>query len=260
MKNNVGALEQLLSLGMGSALVAFGLSQRQGRKGGILPILVGGGLLLHGLSNHSRLYDAIGIDETYGSPIRHPLNRVVHFRKSININRSPSELYSFWRDLQHLPRFMPSIVAVEVLDDKRSRWHARGPFNKAFHWEAEILEERKDEIITWRTIERESNLEHTGTVSFRRAPGNRGTIVTLECRWSPPGGVFGALTAKLLPQDPARQVSEDLRRFRQLMETGEISRNQETSSENVTSGIAQCVRGVTDGLGITDPVSNEHHP
>lgn len=258
MKHNVGAIEQVLSIGIGSGLVAYGLSQRH--KRGILPILMGGGFLLHGLSSYSALYDAIGLDETDGSPIRHPLNRVVHFRKSINITRSPSELYSFWRDLQNLPRFMPSIVAVEVLDDNRSRWHACGPLNKEFHWEAEILEERKDEIITWRTIERESNLEHTGTVSFRRAPGNRGTIVTLECRWAPPGGIFGALTAKLLPQDPARQVSEDLRRFRQLMETGEISRNQETSSDNATSGIAQCIRGVTDELGISDPVSTEHHP
>jgi uncharacterized membrane protein len=255
MKTNVGALEQVLSIGIGTGLVVYGLSQRD--KRGMIPVLVGGGILLHGLSSYSPLYDAIGLDETSGSPVRHPLNRVVHFRESINVNRSPSDLYSFWRDLQNLPRFMSSIIAVEVLDDTCSRWHARGPFNKEFHWEAEIVEERNDEIIGWRTIERESNLEHTGTVSFQRAPGNRGTIVTLDCRWSPPGGVFGALTAKLLPQDPARQVTEDLRRFRQLMETGEISRNHKPSSDQPTSGIAQTVRGLTDELGITDPVSTE---
>lgn len=258
MKNNVGALEQLLSIGLGSGLVAFGLSQRQGRKGKILPILVGGGLLFHGLSNHSRLYDAIGIDEDYGSPVRHPLNRVVHFRKSISINRSPSEIYAYWRNFKNLPRFMQSIMAVEVHDDTRSRWHARGPLNKEFYWEAEILEDRTNEMMKWRTIETESNLEHEGTWSLRPAPGNRGTILTLDCRWSPPLGIFGAAAAKLLPQDPARQVSEDLRRFRQLMEAGEITRNHKTTSDSETSGRGPHIREVTDELGITDPVITEH--
>lgn len=240
MKNNVGAIEQVLSIGIGSGLIAFGLTQRG--KGGMLPILAGGSLLLHGLSSHSHLYEAIGVDESYGTPIRHPLNRIVHFRKSICINRSAADIYAFWRDLKNLPRFMHNIVAVEELDDTRSRWHAHGPFNKEVYWEAEILEERQNEMITWRTIETESNLEHEGVLSLRRAVGNRGTILSLDCRWSPPGGVIGAALAKLLPQDPARQVSEDLRRFRQLMETGEISRNQEASSEPIAQVHTQSTR------------------
>lgn len=258
MKNNIGALEQVLSVGIGSSLIAFGLTQKG--KGGILPILAGGGLLIHGLSNHSRLYEALGVDETYGSPIRHPLNRIVHFRKSICINRSAADIYAFWRDLNNLPRFMHNIVAVEELDDTRSRWHAQGPFKKEFYWEAEILEERQDEMITWRTKETESNLEHQGVLSLRPAAGNRGTILSLDCRWSPPGGIFGAAMAKLLPDDPARQVSEDLRRFRQLMETGEISRNQEASSATGRSGLADKLRDVSDELGITDPVATADRP
>ena len=256
MKNNIGAIEQFLSIGIGSGLVAFGLTQRG--KGGILPIIAGGGLLLHGLSNHSRLYAAIGIDESHGSPIRHPLDRTVHFRESICINRSPADIYAFWRDFKNLPRFMQSIMAVEELDEKRSRWHARGPLKKKFHWEAELHEERENEMIKWRTIETESNLEHEGTFSLRPAPGNRGTILSLDCRWSPPGGVFGAATAKLLPQDPARQVSEDLRRFRQLMEAGEISRNQEQSSDRDDNRLTTHIRDISDELGITDPVTTRH--
>ncbi|WNM62613.1 SRPBCC family protein [Candidatus Nitrospira neomarina] len=258
MKNNIGAIEQVLSVGMGTGLIGFGLTQRG--KGRILPILVGGSLLMHGFSNHSRLYEALGIDESYGTPIRHPLNRIVHFRKSICINRPAADIYAFWRDLNNLPRFMHNIVAVEILDDTRSVWHARGPFNKEVYWEAEILEERQNEMLTWRTIESESNLEHEGVLSLRRAAGNRGTILSLDCRWSPPGGVFGAAMAKLLPDDPARQVSEDLRRFRQLMETGEITRNQEACQGTDRSGLLNNLRDVSDELGITDPVATTHRP
>lgn len=255
---NIGPLEQILSLGIGSGLIVHGLTQKT--RHGILPLLFGSGLVIHGLTSHSRLYEAIGIDESQRSHIRHPLNRTVHFRESITINRSPEDLYSFWRDFKNLPRFMQSIVAVKELDDRHSRWQARGPFNKEFHWEAEILEERKNEIIKWRTIEINSNLEHEGVFSLRRAPGNRGTILSLDCRWTPPGGVFGAATAKLLPEDPGRQVSEDLRRFRQLMEAGEISRNQEASADLDHSGLVQKVREVSDELGITDPVATEQRP
>lgn len=258
MKNNIGEIEQVLSVAIGSSLIAFGFRQRG--TGGILPILAGGTLLIHGLSNHSRLYEALGVDESYGTPLRHPLNRIVHFRKSICINRSAADIYAFWRDLTNLPRFMHNIVAVKVLDDTRSRWQACGPFNKEVYWEAEILEDRQNEMLTWRTKETESNLEHEGVLSLRRAAGNRGTILSLDCRWSPPGGILGAAMAKLLPEDPARQVSEDLRRFRQLMETGEISRNQEASQGIVRSAGANNLRNASDELGITDPVATAHRP
>ncbi|HSF10223.1 MAG TPA: SRPBCC family protein [Nitrospirales bacterium] len=255
---NIGALEQILSLGIGCGLIVHGLGQQPRR--GILPLLFGSGLVIHGLTSHSRLYEAIGIDELHGSHIRHPLNRTVHLRESITINRSQEDLYSFWRDFKNLPRFMQNIVAVQELDERHSRWQARGPFNKNFHWEAEILEERQNELIKWRTIEIHSNLEHEGVLSLRRAAGNRGTILSLDCRWTPPGGVFGATMAKLLPDDPARQVSEDLRRFRQLMEAGEISRNQHTSADSNHSELVQKVREVGDELGITDPVVTDQRP
>lgn len=252
---NIGALEQILSLGIGSGLIVHGLRQQTRR--GILPLLFGSGLVIHGLSQHSCLYEALGIDETYGSPIRHPLNRKVHFCETISINRSPAEIFAFWRDFKNLPRFMQYVVAVEELNNTRSRWQARGPFHKELYWDAEILEERENEMIRWRTIEAESNLEHEGIFSLRRAPGNRGTILSLDCRWSPPGGVFGAAAAKLLPDDPKRQVGEDLRRFRQLMETGEITRNQEASPTTYQPGITQRIRGISDELGITEPVETE---
>ncbi|GJL49955.1 SRPBCC family protein [Candidatus Nitrospira salsa] len=252
MKNNVGAIEQLLSVCIGGGLMLSGLTQ--GRKSGAVSFLVGSGLLIHGLSSHSRLYEAMGIDETHGFTIRHPLNRTVHFSDSIIINSSPAEIYACWRDFKNLPLFMQNIIKVEELDRRHSRWQARGPMDKDFYWEAEIVEEHENEMIKWRTIESESNLEHEGTFSLRPAPGNRGTILQLNCRWSPPGGIFGAAAAKILPQDPARQVGEDLRRFRQLIETGEITRNHETTSASTFSRIAEQARGVSDELGITYPV------
>jgi uncharacterized membrane protein len=222
MDRNVGLAEQIGSLVAGGALFTYGMAR--GRAIGALSAVAGGALFVHGLSGSSRLYNALGIDTEHGDDFSHPFNRAVHVRDAIAVNKPIAEVYAFWRNLANLPCFMWDIESVEQLDEKHSRWHAVGPMNKAFFWEAEIVDERPNEKIEWRTIDSESNLEHHGCVCFERAPADRGTIVRIDFRWSPPGGVVGAAAAKLLPQDPARRIHEDLRRFRQLLETGEIAR------------------------------------
>ena len=142
-------------------------------------------------------------------------------KKSIIINRSPEELYSFWRELQNLPRIMSYLESVQETGGKRSHWVAKAPAGTTVEWDAEITEEREGELISWRSIEG-SEVDNQGSVSFERAPGGRGTIVRVEMEYTPPGGVIGATVAKLFGKDPGQQAHEALRCFKQVMEIGEV--------------------------------------
>jgi uncharacterized membrane protein len=141
--------------------------------------------------------------------------------KTILINRPPEELYRYWRDLQNLPRFMKNLESVEVTALKISRWTAKGPAGASVKWDAEITEDQSNEYIAWRSLEG-ADVENSGWVRFEAAPGGRGTIVSVEMQYSPPAGALGATVAKILGRAPEQEVEEDLRRFKQVMETGEI--------------------------------------
>ena len=145
----------------------------------------------------------------------------VQVKKSITINRSPEEVYQFWREFQNLPRFMNDLESVQITGEKRSHWVARGPAGKRIEWNAEITEDRPNEMIAWRSLEG-SQVENSGLVRFEPARGKPGTVVRVELEYRPPAGVLGATVAKLLGAEPKQQVHENLHRFRQLMETGEI--------------------------------------
>lgn len=145
----------------------------------------------------------------------------VHARKSILINRSTEEIYRFWRDLQNLPRFMFHLESVEPMDERRFRWTARGPGGSTVEWIAEVVEERPNQRIAWRSVEG-SEFENSGSVQFIPAPGQRGTIVMVELSYRPPAGALGAVIAKLMGREPGQQIEEDLRRLKQTMEAGEI--------------------------------------
>jgi uncharacterized membrane protein len=145
----------------------------------------------------------------------------VKVMKTILINRPPEELYRYWRDLQNLPRFMKNLECVEVTALKISRWTAKGPAGASVKWDAEITEDRSNESIAWRSLEG-ADVENSGWVRFEAAPGGRGTLVSVEMQYSPPVGVLGATVAKIFGRAPEQEVEEDLRRFKQVMETGEI--------------------------------------
>jgi uncharacterized membrane protein len=166
----------------------------------------------------------------------------IHVTKSLQINRPAEELYRFWRDFKNLPRVMEHLESVEVTDDRRSRWTARGPAGKAVEWEAEITEDRPNERIAWRSIEG-STVEHSGSVQFTAAPG-RGTFVRVELKYNPPAGLLGAAVAKLFGEEPALQIAEDLRRFKQTMEAGEI-----LTTEGQPAGRAQSTSWKYDHVG-----------
>jgi uncharacterized membrane protein len=161
-----------------------------------------------------------------------PLGAVT-VRKTIAINRAADELYRFWRDASNLPRFMSDLESVQVTGDRRSHWKARGPAGVGVEWDAELTEDRPGELIAWRSLAG-SPVDHAGTVRFERAPGGRGTLVAVETRYTPPGGALTGTVAWLMGQAPGQQVQENLRRFKQLMETGEI-----TVSEGALGGGAR---------------------
>jgi len=148
--------------------------------------------------------------------------RGFHVVRSVTVNRPAEELYRFWRDFQNVPRFMRHLERVEAPGDgKRSHWVAKGPAGVPIAWDAETTEDVPNERIGWRSLSG-SVVASAGSVRFQPAPGGRGTWVTVDVRWEPPGGALGAGIAKLFGRDPERTVAEDLHRFKALVETGEL--------------------------------------
>jgi len=150
-----------------------------------------------------------------------PPGTEVHIVKSITVNRPAEECYRSWRDFEGLPRFMRHLESVRITGDNRMRWKAKGPVGLSVEWDAELTADEPGQYLAWRSIQG-SEVDNSGTVHFERAPGGRGTIMRVDMRYSPPGGRAGALVAKLFGEEPAQQIDEDLRRFKWLLETGEI--------------------------------------
>lgn len=145
-------------------------------------------------------------------------------KQAITVNRPPQDLYQFWHDFANLPRFMEHLESVQVTGERRSHWTAKAPAGQTVEWDAEIVDDRPGELIAWRSLDGAS-VENSGAVRFTPAPGDRGTEVRVELQYSLPGGALGAAVAKLFGEEPAQQVADDLRHFKQVMETGEITRS-----------------------------------
>jgi len=169
-----------------------------------------------------------------GHPRRSFVNRATDVTCSITINRPAAQLYEFWRNFENLPRVMEHLKAVLTADAKRSHWTAAGPGNSCIEWDAEVVEDKPNEMISWRSLPG-AQVESAGRVRFERAPGGRGTIVRVELRYRPPGGAIGATLAKIFGEAPEQQVPNDLRRFKQLMETGEIATTKGRSAGRPSS-------------------------
>ncbi len=144
-----------------------------------------------------------------------------HVTKSITVKRPRPEVFSFWRDLGNLPSFMHHVLRVQTGDSLTSHWVVKGPAGTEIEWNAEIVDEEANEFISWRTVQG-SEIEHTGSVRFKDAPADRGTEVEVSFGYDAPGGKAGALIAKLFGEEPQQQITDDLRRFKQVMETGEV--------------------------------------
>lgn len=145
-------------------------------------------------------------------------------KRAITVNRPREEIYQAWRDFRNLPRFMENLESVEPTGENRSHWVAKAPAGATVEWDADIVEDQPNSLISWRSLP-ESRVENAGTVRFVPAPNGKGTEIHVELRYTPPGGRLGAAVAKIFGKEPGQQVASDLRRFKQVMETGEITRS-----------------------------------
>ncbi|WP_174275328.1 SRPBCC family protein [Sphingomonas bacterium] len=144
----------------------------------------------------------------------------------VTINRPAQELYEFWRDLSNLSGVMENIERIEVRDGTRSHWVVKAPGDRAVEWDATITEDQPGKLIAW-TSDDGADVRNSGRVEFHQVEG-RGTVVRAVIAYDPPLGAIGKLFAKLFQREPAIQARRDLRRFKQLMETGEIATSSRT--------------------------------
>jgi len=222
---NVGNPERWASAIGGGALAAYGITK--GGVGGLALALLGGGLILRGSTGHCQLYQALGVNTVKSKTSDQSQTSVHHgdgirVVKSVTINKAPEEIYRLWSNFENLPRFMNHLESVKMIDEKRSHWVAKAPAGFSVEWDAEIINQKENELIAWRSLEG-STINNAGSVRFEPASNNRGCVVRVVLSYEAPGGVIGSSIAKLFGEEPEQQIEEDLRRFKQLMETGEIA-------------------------------------
>ena len=228
---NVGEIERLASAIAGGALAVYGLRQRS--IGGLCLTLAGTALLHRGVTGHCNTYQVFGIttNDEKAANGEAPVARDVHVEKAIAIDKSPEELFSFWRQFDNLPRFMKHLESVTCSGINRSQWVAKGPGGKNVEWDAEIYNEKPNEMIAWRSLEG-ADIVNAGSVRFTPL-GVRGTEVKVVLNYNLPGGKISALFARLFGSEPGQMIADDLRRLKQILETGEAA-----TTEGQTSGRA----------------------
>ncbi len=162
-----------------------------------------------------------------------PQGGPVKVTKAISVNRPVTEVYRFWRDFQNFPHFMKHLEVVEV-DGPRSRWVATAPGGSKIAWDAEITADVPEQQIAWRSLSG-APVDNAGQVRFHPMPGGRGTMVRVEMEYSPPAGRLGSLAAFLIGEDPSQKIQEDLRRFKRVLETGEVITTEGQPAARATS-------------------------
>jgi uncharacterized membrane protein len=220
---NIAERERWASVVAGSALAVLGLRRRS--RLGLVLAAAGAEMVRRGATGHSYLYEYTGVrtaPKGQGAETTSvPYELGIRVDYAVTINKPRAEVYRLWRDLENLPRCMKHLVSVERLDDRRSRWVVRGPAGRTVTWDAEINNEIENELIGWRSLAG-GRVDAAGSVQFREAPSVRGTEVLLELQYNPPGGILGAFAARMWGEEPTQQIQEDLYRFKQWVETGEV--------------------------------------
>lgn len=227
---NVGQVERLASAIGGGALALYGLTR--GNLPGVALALLGASLVYRGTTGHCYAYQAMGVN-TAGGETENPNVSVrgghgVKVEKSITVNRTPEELFRFWRNFENLPRVMSHLEAVQVTGGNRSHWVAKAPAGTNVEWDAEVYNEKENELIAWRSLEG-ADVDNAGSVHFTPSTTGRGTELRVVLKYDPPGGKIGAAVAKLFGEEPDQQLDEDLRRFKTMMESGEVPAGAATS-------------------------------
>jgi uncharacterized membrane protein len=218
---NVGQLERSVSLAAGS-LLALAAVRRRGVLG-VIAATTAAELIYRGATGFCPVYALLGVDTSPKTGPRNPnasvpYGRGVRVEQSIAVARPAQELYDYWRRLDTLPQFMQHIEEVTMLTDRRSRWRVRAPIGSRITWEAEIINDVPGQLIGWRSLPG-SAIHHAGSVHFDQRDGLTEVRVVLE--YAPPARYVGASVARILGEEPYKQIEEDLRRFKAIVERGE---------------------------------------
>ena len=216
-EKNVGNRERLLS-GVAGAVLGI-RSLRQSNRSplrSVILLTLSAALARRSMTGVCPLYKALGF-----STEKSTNHGGIDITKSVTVRRPAQELFGYWRTLENLPNFMKHLTSVETIDSKNSRWRTKGALGTEVSWQAEITAERAGEYIAWKSVPG-SQLENLGSVRFLQE-ANGETKVELHIRYQPPGSIAGQTIEKILGPNARTQVMNDLRRFKQLMEAGELA-------------------------------------
>jgi uncharacterized membrane protein len=226
---NLNDTERFISAGAGALLALTGLSRRS--LGGVALAVLGGGLIYRGASGYCPLYESLGIDTSQasspgesGASPRAYFERGIHIEESFAVRKYPWELYAYWRNFENLPRIMSHLESVRVIDDRRSHWVAKAPAiaGGTVEWDAEVINDEPNSTIAWRSLA-DADVDNAGSVRFVPSPDGRMTDVKVVIDYIPPAGRVGDWVARVFGEAPDQQISADLRRFKETMESGQAA-------------------------------------
>ena len=201
---------------VGGALALWGL--RRVSFVALAAAAAGAALAWRGATGWCRLYERLGIDR--GAREGTVGNLGVRIERGVVVAASADRLYRFWRNLTNLPRIMSHLDSVEVLDDTRSRWRAKGPAGIPIVWDAEIINDQPPHLIAWRTLPG-APVAHAGSVRF--TPAGASTQIDVSLQYDPPGGAVAHTAASLMDADAGARIERDLREFKRALETGHLA-------------------------------------
>jgi uncharacterized membrane protein len=222
---NVGKTERVIS-GLAAAAVAVVVLRRRRLRPVLLPLAAN--LISRAVTGRCPVNRALGRN-TARTRRSSPVASVrrgegIKVEKSVVVDRPVQEVYRFWRNFENLPRFMNHLESVTVIDETRSRWVAKAPAGTKVEWEAVIHNEMENQLIAWRSLPG-SDVSHAGSVHFTPLGDGNRTEVRVVLSYEPPAGKIGAALARMLGEEPSKQVEDDLRRFKQVVEAAETPGN-----------------------------------
>jgi len=199
----------------GAALIGFGIARRSAATPWLA--LLGGLLIQRGIRGNCPVYQRLGFN-TNRTATGVPDGKGVKVEKTVFIAKAPAQVYACWRDLENLPKFMPHVRSIKASNDRLSHWRIEGPAGYEVAWDAEIINDHPGEMIAWQTLPG-AEVQSAGTTRFEALDEGRATRLTVQLKYQPPAGRFGAVVAGIFGESPDRQLEEDLRRFKTMIET-----------------------------------------
>jgi uncharacterized membrane protein len=222
MTRNVSDWERALSVAAGAGLLWWAYREQHDDRASIATS-AGAGLIARGVTGYCPVNAMVGRGpDRSNTKVALGGSRGIHVYESIVINRPAGELFRFWRDFANLPRFMEHLEDVRVIDSIRSVWTARAPIGMRVKWEAEVINEIDGELIGWQSTEN-ADVATAGSVRFVPAESG-GTEIIVHLQYEPPAGKIGSLVASIFGEEPSQQIRADLRRLKEILETGEVPR------------------------------------